>query len=311
MRAPGFPAHELERIGILLLRHHAAAGAERVGQLEEPVLVAAEDDQVLGQPAEVHHRQRAGVEERRGEVAIRRRVDAVGDDAREAEVAGQRVDVDGVARARNRAGAERQRIGFVARPPPGDRSRAGAARRAPGRSARPAPAAPDGSACTPASARRRPRRPAPTSASTTRPTAALQQRDAPPQVQAQVERHLLVARPSGVQPPAGVAEPLDEQPLDEAVHVLVGAVDERRVRRGRARGSRASACSICRASSVVSTPAPSSARAHARLPVTSSSNSRRSKRNDDTRTRTPRRRERCRNGRTRGVRQSVSLDGGR
>ena len=37
---------------------------------------------------------RARVEERRGEIAIRRGIDAVGDDAREAEIAGQRVDVD-------------------------------------------------------------------------------------------------------------------------------------------------------------------------------------------------------------------------
>ena len=49
----------------------------------------------------------------------------------------------------------------------------------------------------------------------------LQQRDAAPQIEAQIERDLLVARPAGVQPPAGVAEPLDQQPLDEAVDVLV------------------------------------------------------------------------------------------
>ena len=52
---------------------------------------------------------------------------------------------------------------------------------------------------------------------------ALQQRNAAPQIEPQIERHLLVARSAGVQPPAGVAEPLDEQPLDEAVHVLVVA----------------------------------------------------------------------------------------
>ena len=110
---------------------------------------------------------------------------------------------------------------------------------------------------------------------------ALEQRNAPPQVEPQIERHLLVARPAGVQTPAGVAEPLDEQPLDEAVHVLVGAGDERRIATGPARGSRPAPASICRASSGVSTPAVASARAHARLPVTSSSNRRRSKRNDE------------------------------
>ncbi len=60
----------------------------------------------------------------------------------------------------------------------------------------------------------------------------------------QIERHLLVARSAGVQPAAGIAEPLDEQPLDEAVDVLVGAVDERRVGAARVE-DRVSAASIC------------------------------------------------------------------
>ena len=93
------------------------------------------------------------------------------------------------------------------------------------------------------------RAPARASAATTRATRLLQQRNPPPQIEPQIERHLLVARPAGVQPPAGVAEPLDEQPLDEAVHVFVGARRRTPGSRGRARGCRASAASICRASS--------------------------------------------------------------
>ena len=58
----------------------------------------------------------------------------------------------------------------------------------------------------------------------------LERRDAPPQVQAQIERHLLVTGSSGVQATPGVAEPLDEQPLDEAVHVFVGAGHKVRIR---------------------------------------------------------------------------------
>ena len=85
--------------------------------------------------------------------------------------------------------------------------------------------------------------------------AALQQRDAAPQVQPQIERHLLVARAAGVQPAPGVAEPLDEQALDEAVDVLVVAVDKRADPSGRARGSPSSAVSICSASACGSTPA--------------------------------------------------------
>src|SRR4029077_13636042 len=60
--------------------------------------------------------------------------------------------------------------------------------------------------------------------------AALQKGDPPPQVQAEIDRDLLVARASRVQPPSGIAEALDEQPLDEAVDVFVGSVDESRLR---------------------------------------------------------------------------------
>ena len=66
----------------------------------------------------------------------------------------------------------------------------------------------------------------------------LQQRNAAPQIQPQVERHLLVARSARVQPAARVAEALDEQPFDEAVDVFVGTVDEGRFRSAPAPGSR-------------------------------------------------------------------------
>ncbi len=69
--------------------------------------------QILGEPAEVHHRQRGRVQEGRDEVAIAGRVDAVGDDAGEAERGGQGMDVDRIAGAGNRARAERQLVDFV------------------------------------------------------------------------------------------------------------------------------------------------------------------------------------------------------
>ena len=54
--------------------------------------------------------------------------------------------------------------------------------------------------------------------------------DAPPDVEPQVERHLLVARPARVQALACVADAGDQLALDERVHVLVVAFDERGVR---------------------------------------------------------------------------------
>ena len=61
----------------------------------------------------------------------------------------------------------------------------------------------------------------------------LHRRHAALQVQPQIDRDLLVARPAGVQPAAGVADARDQLALDERVHVLVvlgrGRVEERLV----------------------------------------------------------------------------------
>ena len=57
----------------------------------------------------------------------------------------------------------------------------------------------------------------------------LQAGNLPPQIQAQIQRHLLVAGASGVQPLAQIADAFDKLALDECVHIFVGAVDERRL----------------------------------------------------------------------------------
>ena len=194
---------------------------------------------------------------------------------------GERVDVDGVARAGNRAGAERQRVALRRAPPPAARDRAcsGAAcdrkKCATSTGCAGRKCVNDGISASPR--RRRLSRQRVDDAG----DGALQHRNPPPQIQPQIERHLLVARSAGVQAAAGVAEPLDQQPLDEAVDVFVGAVDERRARRGRARGCAASAVfDLARFVGATARPPRASARAHAMLPVTSSSNRRRSKRNE-------------------------------
>ena len=54
-----------------------------------------------------------------------------------------------------------------------------------------------------------------------RAIAGLDRGDAPLQVEPEIDGDLFVARPPGVQPPAGVADPRDQFALDEGVHVLV------------------------------------------------------------------------------------------
>ena len=95
-----------------------------------------------------------------------------------------------------------------------------------------------------------------------------------------IERHLLVTGSSGVQPTPGVAQPLDQQPLDEAVHVFVGAGHKVRDSRRPVRGSQ-SAPARYAARRPASARRPGRARApRPGCPTTSSGNRRRSKRNE-------------------------------
>ena len=108
----------------------------------------------------------------------------------------------------------------------------------------------------------------------------LQHRNPATQVEPQIERHLIVARAAGVQPLARVADGFDQLALDEGVHVLVVAVDERRIARAPARARSVSAAWMAARSSAENTPAASIASAQARLPVMSSSTRRLSNGNE-------------------------------
>ncbi len=226
--ASGLAAHELERIRILLLRHHAAAGGRRIGQLEEPEFLARHQDEVFGDSRQVHHRQRHRVQEAGREIAIGRRVHAVGDHAAEAEPVGEELRVDGVAGAGDRAGAERQRVRLLAR---GFEARVIAAQRR---------------RMTQQEVRHEHRHRAPQvrvrrhqriagllgligERRDGRAQSFLEQRNAAAQIQPQVDRDLLVARSAGVQTTAGIADARHQLPLDKPVHVLVVAVDPRRI----------------------------------------------------------------------------------
>jgi hypothetical protein len=103
-------ADELERIGILLLWHQAAACGRRIRQFEESKLLGCEENQILRQAAHVDHRQCTGVQKRRDEITLACGVDAVPHYRREAEAFGQTLHVDGVTGAGNGARTERQLV---------------------------------------------------------------------------------------------------------------------------------------------------------------------------------------------------------
>src|ERR1035441_5767742 len=58
--ATGFGAHQFGGVGITLLRHHRRAGGELVRQLDKAGERRGPDHDFLGQPRQVHRRDRSG-----------------------------------------------------------------------------------------------------------------------------------------------------------------------------------------------------------------------------------------------------------
>ena len=219
--APGLAAHQLRHVRVLLLRHHRAAGREGVGQLDEAELLGRPQHELLGKAGEMHGRDRRGGQELDRRVAVRDRVHAVGRDAREAELARDEAPIEGEACARQRAGAERQLVGAraaVAEARPvarqhlvigeqvvreEDRLRALEVRVA-------------GEERVAMAAGERGERALHSGQGGVDGVAL------GAQPEAQVERHLIVPAPAGVELPADGADELGEPPLDRHVDVLVG-----------------------------------------------------------------------------------------
>ena len=111
--AAALSAHELQRIGILLLRHQAAAGRGSIREIEERKFLGGEENEILAEPAEMNHAERRSVKEGGHEIAIAADVDAVPGDPGKAEGARDRAHIDRVAGPRDGAGPERQFVGFA------------------------------------------------------------------------------------------------------------------------------------------------------------------------------------------------------
>jgi len=92
-------SQELERVGVLFLRHQGRAGGVGVGQLDEPKLGGGVQDEVLGEARHVNHDHGRAEEKVQDEIAVSDSVERVRDHAIEAQVLGERgaVDVERVA----------------------------------------------------------------------------------------------------------------------------------------------------------------------------------------------------------------------
>lgn len=104
--APAFAAQQLERVGVLLLRHQAAAGAVRVCELHKRKLSAAVHNQVLCPARYVSHEGGAPLQRLDDKVAVRDAGHAVVHEPVEAEFLGHGGAVDTERIAGERATAE-------------------------------------------------------------------------------------------------------------------------------------------------------------------------------------------------------------
>ncbi len=171
----------------------------------------------------MHHPERRGVQKGRDEVAVAADVDTVARDAAETERGGEAGHVDRIGGARDGARPERELVGLVK-----DRAES-------------VDVAPEGRAVRQEEMRHQHRLgPAEMRVRRHQGVAraigeiheardrardgALDVRHAPFQVQAEIDRDLLVPRSSRVQAPACVPNPRDQLPLDERVHILVAVV---------------------------------------------------------------------------------------
>ena len=282
MTRPAFPRTSSSGSGFFFCGIRLLPVAAVSASSKKPKLLGCEEDQIFGKTAEMHHRQGGGVQKRGDEIPIACRVDAVGDYPAEAQPRGDPFDVD------RRSWCRRSRLIRAAarrpRPAPREaaRDRGGRPRRERERNAPPAPVARGACACTTASARRRRPRLAGELADQ-RGDRLLNSGMRRFKYRRRSTRDLFVARAACVEPAARIADARDQLALDERMDVLVvpcvfgreePGSDPARADDLLERGADA------RASAAVSTPAFSSASAHARLPVTSSSKRRRSNLNE-------------------------------
>ena len=107
-------ADELGRIRVLLVRHHAAAGRERVRGPDEAERRVRPPGQLLGEPAEVDHPEGDRPERLDDEVPVRDGIERVRRDAIEVEFAGRGLAVERVAGTGQRTRPERADVGPAA-----------------------------------------------------------------------------------------------------------------------------------------------------------------------------------------------------
>ena len=154
-RAAGLAACELGDVGVLLLRHHRAAGRMRVVEHREPELGRRPQHPLLAQPREMHAEEREVEQRLSDEVSVAHRVERVLERRGEAEVGCGAMGIERQRRPGERARAQGRDVEALDRSRAGDRRRAPAPSRARAGDERGARAARAARGCSRAGTRRR------------------------------------------------------------------------------------------------------------------------------------------------------------
>ena len=103
--APALAANQLQRIGILLLRHQAGPAGDAVAQFQPAELLAGIENPVFGQAAQMQHGSGCRIQKIEREIAVGRNIHAVARDGGEAQIARDGLTVERKSAAGQRSGA--------------------------------------------------------------------------------------------------------------------------------------------------------------------------------------------------------------
>ena len=103
----GLSPHQFRHIGVALLRHDGRARGIGIGEGNKAEFPAGPQDQLLGEPGEMHHQDGQRAQQLQGEIPVRNTVHAVEADAVKAEYSCLQVAVGVIGRPRQGAAADR------------------------------------------------------------------------------------------------------------------------------------------------------------------------------------------------------------